>query len=146
MAKINDLTSATALDGADKFLIETPLGAKSISGYILKQQVTADSLKKGVVLFDEPLGYGNASISLEAGKRYDIYTNSAFDTGGPETSILTKTSVIYSGASSSAFVVPVYQGDEDQVVLGNIFYDDNGFLSTNNPLRLKIYKIIRYEV
>ena len=145
MATINNLTAATALGGADKFLIETPLGPKSISGNVLKEQVTADSLKKGKVIFDEPDGMQVTTISMSIGKRYDMYLNSRFERNpdkrlGRQIVSVVATPSSTAGAPSN-FVFPVFIVKSIDTVISGVFafFSVYGLFAAGELKELGIY-------
>ena len=155
MATINSLPQATALESTDKFLIETPLAPKSISGALLKEQVTADSLKKGRVMLNEPDGVISASIeSMQVGKKYEIYTNSSCLIDGSANTYagLQVTTIEHTAFQQSyipgVVVVPVFvknsaTGKEE--VKGCILDFSGGSVVFSWDNELVIYKIIEYD-
>ena len=145
MATINSITAATALGSADKVLIETPLGPKSIRGSVLKEQVTADSLKKGTIIWEDDSGAttGSLTTDLEIGNIYDIFVRSTDTSPECATQILkfkkreVPVSGNPSGDSEALSGVFTFAGAAAAFTV-KLFYDN--FTTTN----CKVYKIINY--
>ena len=149
MATINSLTSATIINPTDQFLIETISGPLKLSGAVLKEKVTADSQKKGRVIWEDTPATSINGLELKHDKIYAFYVEAFTVEPGHYQIVyaqaLGNSPVRIEAGFSYAYLDVDYQRQYSGGLIEGVYALGAGTIDINSKHSIKVSKIIEYD-